>query len=394
MKVAECEQNWTRAFTESEFKNEIRDRYFWLLEQSPAILNLHLGPDYIFDFVHKDTFLITNKDVRGKTLAEVFGGRDKVIPKIEFFDHVYLTGQPVEVNEVEYPSYAPNGEAIMMIYNFRLQPLKDPQGKIIGVATLVLDVTELSKAKQEADRANRAKTEFLNHMSHELRTPLNAIMGFNELQLDSADENERREFNERVHANAKHLLSVINESLNLARIEAGHIDIHKENHSLKTLIQESIQSVESLALKKNIRFDLKYPQAYESFSLYTDPQRVRQIVLNLLSNAIKFSPSGSAITISMAMQNNFIEIRVSDQGQGITLEEQALLFEKFGKRSTPISAPGTGLGLYLSRKLAKALDGDLTLEKTELGRGSVFLFRLGHSGISDDCPAEPLEMHV
>ncbi len=234
--------------------------------------------------------------------------------------------------------------------------------------------SELSLAKQEADRANKAKSEFLSRMSHELRTPLNAILGFGQIL-------ERRDLNgiekESIHyilRGGRHLLTLINEVLDLARIEAGHLDLSLESVALPDVIAQASELVRPLAETRAIRLA---DNAAASGGLYVqaDNQRLKQVLINLLSNAIKYNRPGGEVEITaQRLPNGRIRISVHDTGHGISQEDLLRLFTPF-ERLGVTDVEGTGLGLVLSHRLMEAMDG--TLEVTsQQGKGSVFSLEL------------------
>lgn len=236
--------------------------------------------------------------------------------------------------------------------------------------------TELQEAVQAADRANQAKSEFLSRMSHELRTPLNAILGFAQLlEMDSLTPEQRESVGHVLKA-GRHLLELINEVLDLARIEAGRLPISVEPVSLQTVVQESLDLVMLQATEANIEI---HADAVSSHDLYVlaDHQRLKQVLLNLLANAIKYNRNGGTVTVSgRQIPQDRIRIAVTDTGVGIAPERLARLFtpfERLGVEQTGVE--GTGLGLTLSKRLVEAMGGTLGVESTA-GRGSTFWVEL------------------
>ncbi|HST58897.1 MAG TPA: PAS domain-containing sensor histidine kinase, partial [Longimicrobium sp.] len=264
------------------------------------------------------------------------------------------------------------------------------------VAILFTDVTEHKRAelereallreaqaaRAEAEAANRTKADFLASMSHELRTPLNAIGGYVEL-LDMGIHGPMTEAQRgamaRITANQRHLLTLINDILSFARLEAGSMQFDVE----VLAAQEVIAGVESLVA----------PQAEARGVAYTsepcdpglrfrgDTERVRQILLNLVGNAIKFTPAGGWVVLSCGADDAWVELRVRDNGIGIPPEEQERIFDPFQQVGRRLSQPqeGVGLGLAISRDLARAMAGDLIVQSTP-GEGSVFILRLPREG--------------
>jgi signal transduction histidine kinase len=239
----------------------------------------------------------------------------------------------------------------------------------------------LASNNEELARANRLKSEFLASMSHELRTPLNAVIGFSELlvaEISGPVNAEQREYLGDIHNSGRHLLSLINDVLDLSKIEAGRMSVAREPLDLRVPAREAGELVRSLAIKKNLTLQLVAPREVVCFG---DSQRIRQVVLNLLSNAVKFTPAGGTITVELRPGSGADagsgEILVTDTGIGIAPADQSLIFEAFrqveGGQSRQYE--GTGLGLALVRKFVEAMGGTVVV-RSELGKGSCFTVRL------------------
>ena len=238
------------------------------------------------------------------------------------------------------------------------------------------------EARAEAEAANRAKADFLASMSHELRTPLNAIGGYVEL-LDMGIHGPLAEAQRgalaRITANQRHLLTLINDILSFARLEAG--SIHFDLHALSA--HEVLASVESLVAQQAEARGVAYTSEAcdPSLRFRGDAERVRQVLLNLVGNAIKFTRAGGWVVLSCAAEGAWVELRVRDNGMGIPPEEQERIFDPFQQVGRRLSQPqeGVGLGLAISRDLARGMAGDLTVQSTP-GEGSVFTLRLPREG--------------
>jgi signal transduction histidine kinase len=232
---------------------------------------------------------------------------------------------------------------------------------------------ELQEARREADRANRAKSEFLSRMSHDLRTPLNAIMGF--AQLLSLDELPRDQAESVSHIlrGGENLLSLINEVLDIARIESGHLTLSPEPVSVIEAVDHAIDLIRPMAGKRRIAISSDTPTGLYVFA---DRQRLSQILLNLLSNAVKYNREGGTATVRADLDGDHVRIEVEDTGAGIPPEKLALMFtpfERLGAEQTGIE--GTGLGLALAKRLAAEMRGSLTVESV-VDRGTIFHVRL------------------
>jgi signal transduction histidine kinase len=239
---------------------------------------------------------------------------------------------------------------------------------------------EIQEKNQQLAEASQNKSQFLSSMSHELRTPLNAIIGLTEMMVTNAGRfgtEKALEPLRRVNAAGTHLLSLINEILDLSKIEAGKLELNPESINLAKLIDEVIGTAGQLAEKNKNRLVV---EAHENMGTLTaDSMRLKQILLNLLSNACKFTKEGEvALRVrKVADGREWVELAVADSGIGMTAEQQAKLFQDFTQADslTARRYGGTGLGLAISRKLARMMGGDVTVT-SEPGKGSVFTVRL------------------
>lgn len=241
-------------------------------------------------------------------------------------------------------------------------------------ANLLAMNAELRQARDIAEESTRLKTQFLANMSHELRTPLTAIIGYADLQLMGITGEispRQREYLERIQFNGHHLISMINEVLDLSRIEAGRLELHERGVVLAELVNQWRSQTEVLARNKGLSFSLELDPALPHVIL-ADPDRLTQIALNLLSNAIKFTETGR-VDLALLRDGQHWRLRVSDTGIGIPPEAQAYIFDEFRQVDSSATRPhdGTGLGLAIVRRLSELMEGKVTLTSTP-GTGSVF----------------------
>jgi signal transduction histidine kinase len=236
----------------------------------------------------------------------------------------------------------------------------------------------LLAAQQQAEAANKAKSQFLTTMSHELRTPLNAIAGYTELLmlgLAGPVTDKQKDHLKRIERSERHLLALINDVLNFAKIEAGQTTLDVREVDMTALVDELETFVKPQLLAKRLEYKENIPA--EPIIIYCDAEKVRQILLNLLSNAVKFTKPGGHVEVSAARDNSYVVVSVTDDGDGIAADKVDSIFEPFVQIGRAFNSPseGTGLGLAISRDLAKRMGGDLTCI-SEVGGGSTFTLRL------------------
>jgi signal transduction histidine kinase len=237
---------------------------------------------------------------------------------------------------------------------------------------------ELAIARDEALAANRHKSAFLANMSHELRTPLNAIIGFSEVLGEKifGELNEKQaEYTRDIHNAGQHLLSLINDILDLSKIEAGRLELSPSPFDLPTTIEESLMLMKERANRRGVTLSKDLDPAIGMIT--ADERKIKQVLINLLANAVKFSREGGSVTLRVAPSEGGVTISVTDTGIGIAPEDRAIIFEEFrqGGGDPTRKQEGTGLGLALSKRLVELHGGRIWVE-TELGRGSRFAFTI------------------
>ena len=236
---------------------------------------------------------------------------------------------------------------------------------------------ELEMTNRELERANRLKSEFLASMSHELRTPLHTIIGFSELlgeELEGPLNEKQHRFIQHIHKDSLHLLELINDVLDISKIEADRLELRPEAFDFTALLAESLASVRSLAEAKShiLESASNVPRAVEA-----DRLRIKQVLVNLLSNAIKFTPEGGRIGVDARVQGSAVVVSVSDTGIGIPPEEHESIFDKFHQvgATTKGVREGTGLGLAITKRLVEQHGGSISVQ-SKPRQGSTFVFTL------------------
>ena len=236
---------------------------------------------------------------------------------------------------------------------------------------------EIADKSAQLEAASRHKSEFLANMSHELRTPLNAIIGFSEVLVDRmfGELNDKQdEYLKDIYASGQHLLSLINDILDLSKIEAGRMELEVNDFDLPSAIDNALTLVRERASRRGIT--LGHAVDHRLGPIRGDERKVKQVLLNLLSNALKFTPEGGRIDVGARMQDGVAEVSVADTGIGIAPGDQEAVFEEFRQVGTADKkVEGTGLGLALSRKFIE-LHGGRIWVKSQVGVGSTFTFTL------------------
>jgi PAS domain S-box-containing protein len=370
-----------------------RARLAEVFNQAPSFLAVLRGPEHVFELVN-DAYsgLIGYRDVVGKraldALPEVAGQGF-----LELLDRVFRTGEPfigreVEVRLVRSPGAEPDNRFLDFVY----QPLIEADGTCSGVVAHGSDVTaqvlarrdierllaDSEQARGEAEAANRSKSEFLAVMSHELRTPLNAIGGYAELmemELHGAVTPEQRDDLTRIQMSQRHLLGLINEVLNYAKLETGTVGYDMGPVDLADALVGAHSLVATQARSR--RLELTVGECQYGVAANADPEKLRQILVNLLSNAVKFTNAGGRITMWCETETEHVRIYVRDTGIGIPEDKLEVIFDPFVQVRADLTRrhEGTGLGLAISRDLARGMGGEL-VARSAVGEGSTFMLTL------------------
>ena len=289
--------------------------------------------------------------------------------------------------EIEHRVVWPDGTVRWLLE--RGGVVRDSQGNPLQMIGVVQDIDvrksaelALISAREEADRANRAKSDFLSSMSHELRTPMNAILGFGQLmEYDDTLSAEQRDNVQEILKAGKHLLELINEVLDLAKVESGHIDLSIEPVEVCPVVEECLSLIQNQANKRQLRIS---HTGMDGVQLRADRTRLKQVLLNLLSNAVKYNREGGSIDLSVEHPSeDFVRIRVTDTGPGIAPERLVELFQPFNRldaENTEIE--GSGIGLTITRRIVEMMGGSIQVESTP-GKGSSFWIELPYEANTD-----------
>jgi len=273
-------------------------------------------------------------------------------------------------------------------YEGNVLPFYKKAGEFAGVLVLLHDVTSIVTAKELAEQASLAKGDFLSRMSHEMRTPMNAIIGMTSIAKKSDDSKKIEYCLDKIEWASKHLLSVINDILDMSKIEANKLEISCSAFNFKKMISSLANVISFRIAEKHQRLIINIEKNVPDI-IVSDEFRLTQIITNLLSNAVKFTPDGGTITIAATKKEPvqaepYIQIEVADTGIGISPEQQSRLFTSFEQAEGGIARKygGTGLGLSISKRIVELLGGNIWIE-SELGKGSRFIFTLKYEDCSE-----------
>jgi len=348
---------------------------------------------YVDDIIRnmKDTLIVVDRSEKIRTV-------NRALLRLLGYTEAELVDQPLSIISGGVPDEALKTKSAQVTFetvyrakdgreipmSFSTGVLKNAEGQASGMIAVAQDITarkrqerELKEAKVAAEAANATKSQFLATMSHELRTPLNAIIGYTEMMTEDAQDNGHDEYVpdlKKVHSSAKHLLALINDVLDLSKIEAGKMDLYLETVEVQPLIDDVVSVVAPLVDKKANTLSVNLGPNLGT--IHADVTKVRQSLFNLLSNASKFTERG---TITLDVQRNWQEAReifhfiVSDTGIGMNKEQLGRMFQAFTQAdaSTTRKFGGTGLGLVISRNFCQMMGGDITVE-SEAGKGTKF----------------------
>ncbi len=367
-----------------ERAHELEQRRFLesLVSQAPAAIAVWRGPTHVFELANAAFLELTGVgDVVGKTVREAYGEARPAM--LELMEQVYRTGRTYSTPELEVVVAPADGSSRTSWHAFHIAALRDEHNAITGLVEVAIDVTEQVEARRRieelrktAENASRAKDDFLNVLSHELRTPLNAIVGWSALigQKRVASEQIPKAM-EAIERNARAQARLIEDMLDLSRIEQGKLVLSVGPVEMVKVIEAAIDVVQPAADAKRVRIQ----QVLDSHAtIVGDADRLQQIAWNLLANAIKFTPAGGRVLVSLRRNPSYVALTVADTGEGIEASFLPQVFDRF-RQADPTSkrrAGGLGLGLAIVRSLVEMHGGTVTAKSDGLGLGATFEVRL------------------
>jgi len=365
------------------------------LENAQLYDEVSKGKNYIENLVENAGDVIISSDVENRILTwnrgaeailgygkkEITGKHLSILLPPERSHELAEMRAKVEISgtlrDIEVRGKRKDGEIIYL--SFSVSPVRDVEGKIIGFLHVAKDITEKKRYERRLKELDKMKSDFVSNVSHELRTPLTAIKGSVDNMLDgltgSLNEKQVR-YLARIKSNTDRLSRLINDLLDLSRIESGRVEVRPTTFPLTALVEEVVDHLKGLSAEHLVRIEV--PSLNRSVTVWADRDKVTQILMNLIGNAIKFTPEQGKVSVAIERnENEYVRISVADTGPGILPEERSKIFSKFyqidsGNKQKP---KGSGMGLAISKALVEMQGGKIWVE-SEIGRGSTFSFTL------------------
>jgi len=335
-----------------------------------TIISWNMGAQKIYDYY--------SEEIKGRSIS-ILVPADRPNEIFEIFEKI-KKGESV----INFETVRLRKDGSLINVSLTISPVKDSSGNIIGVSSIARDISEwkradeeLKRAKESAVAASRAKSDFLANMSHELRTPLNAIIGFSDVLKEGSYgplNDQQKDFIGDISSSGEHLLALINNILDLSKIESGKVELEISEVDLANLLNNSIILIKNKAIRHNIHIAMDIPE--DIGLINADETRIKQVVFNLLFNAVKFTPDGGKIGIEARKLNNEISVTVWDTGIGIDPKGKEKLFKEFEQVDSSYARKygGTGLGLAISKRIIELHSGRIFAESEGVNKGSRFTF--------------------
>ncbi|MCK9617049.1 MAG: response regulator [Lentimicrobiaceae bacterium] len=370
-------------------ENEIIDsnkRIQAILRAIPDVMFIYNSDGYILDYYlnSQKEFFITTGSAKGKHIRDILGG--SIFSEVQ--NAMKICSRSRSIHTFEYELFINNEKKY---YESRHVMLSEHE-----FLTIVRNITQskkdhlaLLKEKMRSEESDKLKTAFLSNMSHEIRTPMNAIIGFSSLLSEAnLQQDEKEEYIRLISENGNVLLNLINDIIDIAKIEAGEIQISKSPCQLNLMLNQLFEYFKNKNQNSKVEIILSKANDISGFTIHTDALRLRQVYTNLIGNAMKFTDSGK-IEFGYTLQNNIIQFFVKDTGIGIAKESREVIFDRFRQADDSFTRKfgGTGLGLTISKNLLKLMGGDIWVQ-SEVGKGSDFYFTLPYDKSHDTSVTE------
>ena len=374
---AVTQTNLNKTITDEKKRQELYVRL--LLESCPNIIfvidenmKFLLGTNSITDIINIDDVSL----LHGRTLESIV---DRYHP-VAFTEEMVASVREITENENMLEKKLEITSA-MNKYAVNILSFNKNDGKFAGVLVIMHDITELVEAREIAEQASHAKGDFLSRMSHEMRTPMNAIIGMTNIAKGSRDQEKKEYCLDKIESASKHLLGVINDILDMSKIEANKFELSLDEFDFEKMLMNVTNVINFRIEEKKQNFIVNVSKGLP-FLVIGDELRLTQVLTNLLTNAVKFTPEGGTINLNIKILSNSdekvaLQIEVSDNGIGISAEQQNRLFHSFEQADGGIARKygGTGLGLVISKRIVELMGGQIEIQ-SELGNGSKFIFTI------------------